>query len=498
MKQLKTALLLLVIVSFNILFYEQGIGINVLLFHFISISAILALSKVKLTNKNIILLLTTSTISAVSCFYYGDQGSLIIYILNIIPLTASILNPNLSIFTTVVAGISSLSTSLIYSLSKEQPKGQSEEEKKKTDPFLLIVTIPIILLFVVIYAFSNPVVASYIKQINLSFISFKWIIFTLLSSYILFGLIYGHSLKDLNKWDKNQATDYKSIQSHSATLFKSIDIIKSGIILFSALNVILLLVNLTDVVHFLSSNHQETDTTLSSTLHQSIGTLIFSIILAVTLVLIYFNKAVALNEKNKWFKYLVIAWIVQNIVLITLCFYKNFEYVDAYGLTLKRLGVYVYLIIAIIGLSITYLKVKNNKTNWYLITRMTTSLIISLSIVSLINWEKIVINYNVNQHLITYGEKSIDWYYLSSLSNRSTPYLLEAREKTIGNDFTKWNNDPRNWSYNYNNDYYQNEKINLKTMYYIKTKTKQTWQEYKLSDNKGWDIIEEIVLTNIK
>lgn len=488
MKKLKIVLLSIVTISFNILFYEQGIGLNVLVFHLISITTMISLSKVKLTNKNIILLLTTSTISAVSCFYYGDAGSLIIYNLNLIPLTAIILNPNLSIFTTVIAGVSSLSISLIYSLSKEQPKDQTEDEKKKTDLFLLIVTIPIILLFIIIYAFSNPVVASYIKQINLNFISLKWIMFTLLSSYVLFGLIYGYSLKSLNKWDKNQAINYNSNQSNSASLFKSIDIIKSGIILFSALNVILLLVNLTDVIHFSSSNLQETDTTLSSTLHQSIGTLIFSIILAVTLVLIYYNKAVALNKKNKWFKYLVIVWIIQNIVLITLCFYKNFAYVDAYGLTLKRLGVYVYLSIAIIGLSITYLKVKNNKTNWYLITRMTTGLLVSLSIVSIINWEKIVIEHNVNQHLITYGKKPIDWYYLSSLSNRSTPHLLEAREKTIGNDFTKWNNNPRNWSYN-NNDYYQNEKINLKTMYYIKTKTKQTWQEYKLSDNKGWDIV---------
>ncbi len=48
---------------------------------------------------------------------------------------------------------------------------------------------------------------------------------------------------------------------------------------------------------------------------------------------------------------------------------KNSEYVLNLGLTYKRLGVYAFLILAIIGLIFTFIKIHQQKTNAYLLTK---------------------------------------------------------------------------------------------------------------------------------
>ena len=55
-------------------------------------------------------------------------------------------------------------------------------------------------------------------------------------------------------------------------------------------------------------------------------------------------------------------WIILNAVLIVSTIIKNSEYVSSFGLTYKRLGVYAFLILAIIGLVYTFLKIAKQKT----------------------------------------------------------------------------------------------------------------------------------------
>jgi hypothetical protein len=102
-------------------------------------------------------------------------------------------------------------------------------------------------------------------------------------------------------------------------------------------------------------------------------------------------------------------WISLNAVLALIAIFQIGKYVHYYGLTFKRIGVYIFLLLSIIGLMITTFKLIFVKTNVYLLNRMAWIFFITIIIGFNINWSWVVTKYN-----ITYQEKP-DLYYLKYL-----------------------------------------------------------------------------------
>ena len=76
---------------------------------------------------------------------------------------------------------------------------------------------------------------------------------------------------------------------------------------------------------------------------------------------------------------------------------KNYNYIHDWGLTHKRIGVYVYLTLCIIGIAFTIYKILNQKSFAYLIRQISVFTFTSFLIVfSLLSWNSIIANYNLN------------------------------------------------------------------------------------------------------
>ena len=68
---------------------------------------------------------------------------------------------------------------------------------------MLLFVVVITILFFVMYQSSNPLFKDFTKNINLDFISFPWIFFTLSGLLLLYGFYYNRHLESLANLDEN-------------------------------------------------------------------------------------------------------------------------------------------------------------------------------------------------------------------------------------------------------------------------------------------------------
>ncbi|WP_316844567.1 DUF4173 domain-containing protein [Pedobacter psychrodurus] len=196
-----------------------------------------------------------------------------------------------------------------------------------------------------------------------------------------------------------------------------------GIISFAALNLLLLLLNAIDITT-LWFGYEPTGN-FSGELHQGTNSLIFSIVMAMAVILYYFRGNLNFYHKSKTLRLLAYTWMVQNFILIISVFIRDGYYIEFHGLTHKRIGVLVFATLCIIGLATVYFKVAKQKTIFYLFKINGNIWFALLLGFSIINWDVLIVKYNLN-HV---DAVSIDPYYLTSLSEKTLPFLDKNRAK---------------------------------------------------------------------
>ncbi len=434
MKKLTLTFYLANTIALSLLLFDQQIGINILTFNIVSSISLFILFKPKFNGINTIKFILP-LLSAIGCMLYGNTLSIVAYIISYLIFISSIHEHKLSSFTSFIMGVISITASFIDRVFKPKPSQPAIEKKdKKIDPLLTIGIIITFLIFLLIYGLSNPLFGNLLSKINLDFISFRWIIFTLIIGYFTYGVFYFLHEKSIIKWDVSNSFSFSKNISFKKGLFNQHNLLRSGTILFALLNVLLLFVNLTDLYYYVISPESLTGVTFSNALHQSIGNLITSVILAIVLILYFFKGSLNFNKKNKALKILAIIWMIQNVILVFFAAHKNGIYINDYGLTLKRVGVYMYLLLTTIGLILTVYKITAVKTNWFIIHNFFLTIVLSLGLSSLLPWENYVINYNITQHIEE--NKALDVDYITTLSTNTIPVLLNKR-KTLVNSITK-------------------------------------------------------------
>ena len=421
----KNILLILNTVVFSILFYKQLIGLNIILFLLFILPSLLLLTKPKWRNTNTVLLLITTVITSLSCLYYGSLISVFTFTITLLTLVSNLYETKISLPTSLfISFFSTVFSFVLHSIEKTGSQNQ-EAKRKKFNPILALLIFIIILIFILIYSISNPLFGELIQKINFDFISIDWIIFTFIGFYLIYGLLIFLPNKEVSDWDLKKKTTLHLKQEKENSTFSQNDLLKYGIVLFALLNILILTVNATDFYYYLFHSKPTTEISYSAELHQSVGSLIFSIIMAITLILIYFNGNLNFRKNKKWLVIFAFIWIAQNVILALISVFKNYNYIQEYGLTHKRIGVYIYLILTVIGLFYTLLKIKNTKTNWFIFKQMYTVFFIFLVSYSTINWNSIILNHNIKYH------KTIDWNYITTLSKNNIPQLLEIKKSDL-------------------------------------------------------------------
>ena len=292
--------------------------------------------------------------------------------------------------------------------------------------FLYGIPLLLIILFLKLYQSANPTFAKYTEFLNLKFIDWQFILLYSVLMFFLYGIYLFNSYQNSSFWDLGKSNIIKPDYSDAVQTKMGIDTErKMAVMTVSVLNILLIAFVIIDGIT-LFSNNIDSELTHSETVHQGINILIVSIVLVIFCVGFIFRGALNFTQ-SKTIKILTSVWLFLNVIITILNSIKNFNYINEWGLTHKRIGVYIYLALCIIGLIFTLYKILNQKSFIFLVRRVSYSFTITLLLFSLFNWNSIIANFNLNDK--HFNESQIDFYYNFNLGTEAYPGLINYFSK---------------------------------------------------------------------
>ncbi len=427
----KTIFYFLTALCFSILFYNQWIGINYLIFGTILVGTSLIINHSLIRSWNWIIVASGLIFSTFFCMYYGNYLALTMSILSVLMLQSVSHWSKPSVLVSLIAGYLSVLASPILIVSgkvrSDKIKSQREnKEKTKAKGFLpIIAVLAVSLIFLSLYRTINPIFNEYVEK-TLEAVSWGWLFFTLIGLVVIYSFFFPSGIfKKLMFAEKRTSNTISNTPDLIQNKFwgKVVNFNTerlSAVLMFVVLNILLLLLLSADIKPLFINSSLPDGVTYKGYVHSGVAALIASIILAISLILFYFRGKLNFEEKSKSIKVLTYIWIIQNLVLVVFTFLKNKMYTDAYALTYKRIGVYFYLSFAIIGLILTAYKLYAKKSTWFLVKSNAMVIYVSLVLSCAFNWNMIVTNNNIEHRI------NLDSYYLKYLGFANYPVLWEA------------------------------------------------------------------------
>ncbi|PBQ34347.1 hypothetical protein CNR22_22070 [Sphingobacteriaceae bacterium] len=483
-------LIIIATAAFTYLFYQQNAGINFLLFNLVFTSVLVYRDKSLLRQKPWILSATMCLISATGIVLNSSALAIITNCCGLLLLSAYSMNRTNSSILAFLFGCYSLVSSVIFAVTDAAIRSEKNKEKEKhvfsSYGFLSVFIVSLLcILFFVLYKQANPLFAANTEWINFNFISFSWLLFTTFAFFTVYGLFYSRKIKTVLDFEQGLKSLNEAADLQKESNFKTE--ISAGILLFLFLNFMLVILNSGDVNTIWFHKALPKGISHSDFVHDGVNMIVLSILIATALIMFLFRKNFQAIRNSKLLRFMVYAWIFQNLIMLFSTATRNQLYIHDYNFTYKRVGVYVWLILATVGLSITFYKILKERSNWFLISSNFTVWFAFLAISSVFNWDVLITRYNLKNKPLT----EVDFNYLFSLSDANIPELLKVSQDK---NFKLINGPLKNFKdlrvYQTQNHTGRTFKalMKMKIKYYLKDYKKE-WQSWDLRDR---DILNSI------
>jgi hypothetical protein len=406
-------------ILFVIVFYDQDIGLNLGILGIIY--AILTLFKTPEKNKTktLYILFATSILSSIAFAWYGDFPSFIAVVSSLLLLGYKSKNRRLKILFLIPVFIINCCTSFcrFFSFDEWLPKKNIPGLWQKTFAFILI---PLVLVsvFYGIYSAGSDHFAAIFTDYELDINVWQVFCLFVLGFFIAFNYWNYAVEKIIYKNNHFLDNDFQQDSRIPKATYSFLDLSAermSGVISFILLNILL-------IFFIITYNYEQfyeaikTPVQLSEETHERVNAVIMSIIMAILVIMFYFKSGFNFDLKAGLLKILAKIWICLNVILVISAAVKNYEYIVNYGCTYKRLGVFAFLILSIVGLVLTYLKIQQKKRNIFLVNTMVWYFYGTILVCSYFNWGGFITSQNmkrkdfvVNYHLnsINFSEKAL-------------------------------------------------------------------------------------------
>lgn len=472
---------------FTYLFYQQAPGLNYLIFGIIISLLLLAQNIEKISKPSVVISLIGLILSGSFVFIYSTPLPIISFLISLVLFAAFIHQAESSLIIAGFHGLISMLLSIPHLISNfmRRKKEESDAGKNKfTKLILLFIPLFITLIFFFLYRAANPNFLEFTKNLNFDWINLpllRFLIFAFLISYALFAQFVIQSIYE-NDIERDDDIDATNLELHEKGFIgRKLNIeyeLFIGASLLIMLNVLLAIVNGIDLVKLWPNQIlPENLESFSSYLHNGVQMLIVSIILAISILLFFFRGYFNYFKDALWLKVLGYIWIVQNIILLASTAIRNNMYVEAYGLSHKRIGVFIYLILALIGLILSFYKIAAKRNNFFLFRKNAWAFYFVLLLCTPIPWDGLITQHNLN--LAEKKDKSVDLEYLSRLSFYNLDALLPYLEKKGENLF---------YSGGMMSEEYA---LNRKLMDFLNEYQDADWQSHSIKKSKILRKIEE-------
>ncbi|UAY54125.1 DUF4153 domain-containing protein [Arachidicoccus terrestris] len=423
----KLLIFLVGLFSFVVLFYNREPGLNVFIFCAIAwLLAIISLDGFKAfkSDTGFWALSLAVGLTAGAFTYYGDPGSMFCLLLSFYALGVYLTDRKFQIILYPLLLAYSFGTFIvrIFFVDRWIPQRSHlfrpdiDKEPERTDSNVItsdilftptkpshtiswvrtwLLPIIIAIFFLVVYMFSSSMFADVLTKLlpDLDF----GVIFalSLLGFFLLFNFMYLLPipwLYTINEkvlgWDTRRdetAGENKQTAAHQ----------KGAIITLSLLIALLIPFLLIYGYELYQGIHAAR---LSAAVHEQVNSVILSIVMAVAVIMYYIrpdHPNTVRNKKSRLLRKLAYCWVILNIILVVSAALHNTVYIQRYGLTLLRVGVYIFLLLSMIGLYFTYRKIRDHQSAGYLVSVMFKIIFGTIILNSTVNWSAIVTRYDL-------------------------------------------------------------------------------------------------------
>jgi len=459
--KIATLKLLLVIVGallFNIIFWQEKIALNALLFDAFVLWSVFYLYPAAFTKPAMKWLLLAHSITLITVLVHNTVLSKLAFSTTLLLVVVFTQYLHRSVWYAAASAVGNYLLfvfSFFENIKQVKTTGIKLLGVRRAIRFLIIPLL-IATVFFLLYSFSNAIFKDVVNDTGIAIKNFFSQVFTwfnwnrfgflLMGLFITGGLLFKmHSnyfsekdfshhndlwrkKNDLNRWKKTAMFDMLTVFmgrfANGVLALRNENTV--GIISLLLLNALLLFINAIDIVYVWFGFTYSPNLNLKEYVHEGAGMLIFSIVLAMTVLLFFFRGNLNFYKKNKWLRYGAYAWILQNAILVISVLLRDAYYIQYMGLAYKRIGVLVFLSMVLMGLITVFIKIRQRKTSYYLLRVNGWFAIILLVLSSCIHWDELMANYNL-AHKRTIP---VDAPFLLSLSDKTLP-LIEKNQDVL-------------------------------------------------------------------
>lgn len=491
-------------ITFNIIFWQEKLGVNTLIFDAFVCTSVCVLFPYALKNKVSLWILAGHILCGAMIVIDNTLLSEISFTVTLLLFISFAQYLHRSAW--YAAGSAFLNyifaiPNFVHELAGNKIR---EKQKKKRGPFrMLLIPLFIAIVFIIIYSFANGIFSDFINKIVASLTVwlkhlFTWfsperILFFLSGIIIVAGLLLRSRsyFSDLDLRHKNDLSRKKDRfkqwrESPFADVLhiiigqraKGILALKNEYFIGKAslilLNILLVFINAIDVKYIWLGYAFSNSAQASENVHEGTGMLILSVLLAILLLLFFFRGNINFYKKSKWLKYFAYLWIVQNFFLVLSVFNRDYYYIFHCGLAYKRIELLFFLVMVLSGLVTLFLKIHLQKTTYYLLRLNAWVGIILMVCASTVNWDVTIAAYNI-------ARKNFippDVHFLLSLSDKTLPLIAKNKEILQGGRSSA------NQFY-YNGNYYNYsalEFFEFRKKEFLDAQQKYTWLSWNIAD----------------
>ncbi len=455
----KVALVIAGAVLFNLVFWQEKLALNALLFDVFILGSVFYLYPAAFTKPAMRWLLLAHTVTMVTIIVHNTILSKLAFSTTLLLVVVFTQYLHRSVW---YAAASAAGNYVLFLFSFFEHVKQLKVTGVKSFGIskgirFLIIPLLIAGAFFLLYTLSNAVFKDVVNDVAIAMEQFFTNFFTWFSwgrfSFLLLGLFITGGL--LLKMHSNYFSDKELLQHNdlwrkknnlqkwkASASFDVLSLIMGrfangvfalrnentvGILSLVMLNILLLFINVIDVVYVWFGFTYNPNLNLKDYVHEGTGMLIFSIVLAMLVLLFFFKGNLNFYKKNKWLRYGAYGWIFQNAILVISVLLRDFYYIQHMGLAYKRIGVLVFLSMVLMGLITVFIKIHQRKTSYYLLRVNGWFAIILLVTASCVHWDETMATYNL-AHKNTIP---LDVKFLLTLSDKTLPLIQNNQDVLV-------------------------------------------------------------------
>ena len=485
---------------FNYFFWQEALALNLFLFTSLTLLILLGLNRFKV-NEIQGLNLTLTLLSGVGLVVHGSSLALTIHLLSFITTIGVIRYPSFlnNFFSALSVLFSFKGIFSVFTPSNANETPTIFNYRRLGYIFRIgIIPLAILFIFFMLYQIANPVFLDYVERAYAKIDALLVLIFEKVSLarvfFFLFGLLIsaGILFYSNKNWVVKYYTSLSTVLQRKRKRFTGkFTELKTELLIATVLlvmiNALLLVVNIIDINWIWLDFNMPENFELKQFVHEGTYVLIASIMLAILLMFYYFRANLNFIKNNQLLKTLSYIWIMQNVILAISVFMRNYHYISYHGLANKRLGVIVFLIITISGLISLLIKIHKKKTAYYSFNLTTWVLVFVLSGMSLVNWDRVMCNYN-----LSFGENgNIEAAFY--LDHCPTVYpILYANLPTIHGQILSHASFQTQWQEFINPDVFDQHLL-FRTEHYLTYRESLSWLSWSVADEHAIEFCSRLM-----